>query len=191
MISVAAASQFEWLYPLRIFAALAAFWYCRREYASIPRWRPKWFPLLAGAVIFVAWIAFDRSSHRDNGIAAGLAALPAPARITWLSLRALAAISTVPLAEELAFRGFLFRRLVLREFESVDFGRWSWVAISGSSIAFGLLHGDRWIVAIVAGVVYAIAMVHGRNLWDAVIAHVVTNALLAAWVLSNGEWYYW
>jgi exosortase E/protease (VPEID-CTERM system) len=191
MISMAAASQFEWLYPLRFCAALAAFWYCRREYSSFPRWRPGWFPVLAGAIVFVVWIAFDRSSHPDNGIAAGLAAMPTPVRIAWLSLRTLAAISTVPLAEELAFRGFLLRRLVSPEFESVDFGRWSYVAISASSLVFGLLHGDRWIVATAAGVIYAAAMVRRGNLWDAVTAHAVTNLMLAAWVLSSGKWYYW
>ncbi len=191
MISMAAASQFEWLYPLRFFAALAAFWYSRREYALIPRWRPGWFPMLAGAVVFVVWIAFDRSSHPDNGIAAGLAAMAPPARVTWLSFRTLAAVITVPLAEELAFRGFLLRRIVSPEFESVDFGRWSYVAISVSSLAFGLLHGDRWIVATIAGATYSIAMAHRRSLWDAVVAHAVTNALLAAWVLASGKWHYW
>ena len=191
MISMAVASQFEWLYPLRFLAALAAFWYCRRDYASIPRWRPGWFPVLAGAVVFVVWIAFDRSSHPDNGIAAGLASIPAPARITWLSFRTLAAISTVPLAEELAFRGFLLRRIVSPEFESLDFGSWSYIAISVSSLVFGLLHGDRWIVGTTAGAIYAIAMVRRRNLWDAFVAHAVTNAMLAAWVLVGGKWYYW
>ncbi len=191
MVSMAAAAQFEWLYPLRFLAALAAFWYCRRDYVSIPRWRPGWFPVLAGAVVFVVWIAFDRSSHSDNGMAAGLASMPAPARITWLSLRTLAAIGTVPLAEELAFRGFLLRRLVSPEFESVDFRCWSYVAISVSSLAFGLLHGDRWIVATLAGAMYAVAMVRGRNLWDAFVAHAVTNTMLATWVLVGSKWYYW
>jgi exosortase E/protease (VPEID-CTERM system) len=191
MISMAAASQFEWLYPLRFFAALAAFWYCRREYALIPRWRPGWFPVLAGAIVFVIWILFDRSSQPHNGIAVGLAGLPAPARIIWLSFRTLAAISTVPFAEELAFRGFLLRRLVSPEFELVDFGRWSYVAISVSSLAFGLLHGDRWIVATLAGVIYAGVMARRRNLWDAFVAHAVTNTMLAAGVLVGGRWYYW
>ncbi len=196
MISMAAASQFEWLYPLRFLAALAAFWYCRREYASIPFFRPGcsrpgWFPVLAGAIVFVIWITFDRSSHQDNGIAAGLAGIPAPARLTWLSLRTLAAISTVPLAEELAFRGFLLRRIVSPKFESIDFGCYSYVAISVSSLAFGLLHGDRWIVATIAGVIYALAMIRRRNLCDAFVAHAVTNTMLAAWVLVGGKWYYW
>jgi exosortase E/protease (VPEID-CTERM system) len=191
MVSLAATSRFEWLYPLRFFAALAALWYCRRQYPSIRRWRPGWFPVLAGAVVFVVWIFFDQSSHIDNGIAAGLAGMPAAARISWLSLRTLAAAITVPVAEELAFRGFLFRRLVSSEFDSVDFRRWSYLAVIASSLLFGLLHRDRWIIATIAGVIYAMAMLRRGNLWDSVAAHAVTNAMLAAWVVSGSQWYYW
>jgi exosortase E/protease (VPEID-CTERM system) len=191
MVSLAAAERFEWLYPLRFFAALSALWYCRRQYPSIHRWKPGWFPMIAGIIVFVVWIAFDRNVHSDNGIAAGLAGMPAAARISWLSLRTLAAVTTVPIAEELTFRGFLLRRFISPQFESVDFRRWSYMAIILSSLVFGLLHQDRWIVATIAGVIYAVAMVRRGNLWDAIAAHAVTNAMLAAWVLSTGKWYYW
>jgi exosortase E/protease (VPEID-CTERM system) len=191
MVSLATTARFEWLYPLRFFAAIAALWYCRRQYPPVRRWRPGWFPVLAGAVVFVVWIAFDQSAHSDNGIAAGLAGMPTPARIVWLSLRTLAAISTVPLAEELAFRGCLLRRFVSPQFDSVDFKRWSYLAVIASSLVFGLLHRDRWIVATIAGITYAAAMLRRGNLWDAVAAHAVTNAMLAIWVLSSDKWYYW
>ena len=191
MVSLAATARFEWLYPIRFFAALAALWYCRGQYPSIRRWRPGWFPVLAGAVVFVVWIFFDQSSRIDNGIAAGLAGMPAAARISWLTLRTLAAVITVPVAEELAFRGFLLRRFVSPQFESVDFRRWSYPAVIASSLLFGLLHRDRWIVATIAGVIYAVAMIRRGNLWDSVAAHAVTNAMLAAWVVSGSHWYYW
>ncbi len=191
MVSLATTAQFEWLYPLRFFAALAALWYGRRWYPPIHRWRPGWFPVLAGGAVFVLWIAFDRSAHPDNGIGAGLARMPAAARMSWLSLRTLAAVGTVPLAEELAFRGYLLRRFVSPQFESVDFRRWSYLAVIASSVVFGLLHRDRWIVATIAGVIYAVAMIRRGNLWDAFAAHAVTNALLSALVLGSGRWYYW
>jgi exosortase E/protease (VPEID-CTERM system) len=191
MISLAATARFEWLYPLRVFAALAALWYCRRQYPPIRSWRPGWFPLFAGVIVFLVWIVFDRSVHSDNGIAAGLAGMPAAARISWLSLRTLAAIITVPIAEELAFRGFLLRRLVSSQFESVDFRRWSYMAVIASSLVFGALHRDRWIVATIAGLIYAVAMIRRGKIWDAIAAHAISNAMLAAWVLFGSKWYYW
>jgi exosortase E/protease (VPEID-CTERM system) len=190
MISLALSGGFEWLYPVRFFVAAAAIWFCRRDYENF-HWRFDWFPLLAGTIVFAVWLALDRGSHPENGIATGLAGMSPSGRIVWIFFRALAAITTVPLAEELAFRGFLFRRIVSVEFESVAFARFSYPAFVGSSLAFGLLHGDRWIAGTLAGMGYAAAMIRRGRISDAITAHVVTNALLAAWVLYSGQWYYW
>ena len=55
------------------------------------------------------------------------------------------------IAEELAFRGFLLRRLVAEDFEAVPSGRFTWPALLLSSVAFGALHGSRWIAGTLAG----------------------------------------
>jgi len=190
MISRAVSAQFEWLYPLRFFAAAGALWFCRRSYREL-HWKPGWLSLAAGVAVFFMWIALDRGPNSDNGIAAGLASLPAPARFSWLMFRTLAAVVTVPLAEELAFRGFLLRRLVSSDFESVDFRRFTYLALAGSSIVFGLMHGDRWLAGIFAGVVYALVMLRRGRIGDAVVAHATTNALLALMVLVGGNWQLW
>ena len=190
MISRAAAANFEWLYPLRFFAAAGAIWYCRRKYAEL-QWRAGWPALLAGGVMFVVWLALDRGSHSDSGIATGLAQLPAPARISWLVFRTVAAVVTVPLAEELAFRGFLLRRLISSDFERVSFRRFSYVAVLGSSLAFGMMHGDRWLAGTLAGMLYAAVMLRRGSIGDAVAAHATTNGLLAVWVLVGGNWHLW
>jgi CAAX prenyl protease-like protein len=141
--------------------------------------------------VFLLWLALDRSAHVDNGIATGLAALSAPGRIAWLSCRTLAAVVTVPLAEELAFRGFLLRRLISADFESVDFRRFTYFAVLVSSVAFGFMHGDRWLAGTLAGLLYAAVMLRRGSIVDAVVAHATTNGLLAAWVLIGGNWYLW
>jgi exosortase E/protease (VPEID-CTERM system) len=192
MISRAASAGFEWLYPIRVIAAVAGLWIYRRSYAwrgLVPRlW---WDAVAAGAVVFVMWVVLDRGSHQDNGLAAGLAALPQGARAVWLLFRVLGAVITVPVVEELAFRGFLLRRLVSRDFESVSFQRFTWVALIVSSLAFGLMHGDRWIAGSLAGAVYAAVMIRRGHLGSAILAHATTNAMLAAWVLLAGRWQYW
>jgi CAAX prenyl protease-like protein len=111
--------------------------------------------------------------------------------VAWLSFRILAATVTVPIAEELAFRGFLTRRLAAVDFESVKFQSLSLVPLIVSSLAFGLMHGNRWLAGTVAGFVYALALRQRGRIGDAVVAHGLTNALLAVWVLVTGDWGLW
>ena len=62
----------------------------------------------------------------------------------WLAARVVGSVATVPLAEELAFRGFLTRRMISAEFDTVPPGRFTWISFAVSSVAFGVLH-DRWL----------------------------------------------
>lgn len=98
---------------------------------------------------------------------------------------------TGPIAEELAFRGFLLRRLVAEDFEAVPSGRFTWPALLLSSVAFGALHGSRWIAGTLAGLLYGLAMTRKGKLGDAIIAHAVTNAVLAVYVLLSNQWQLW
>ena len=192
MISRAASSEFEWLYPLRFLAAAVCLWFFRSKYRSLD-WRVGWFSPAVGVLVFGLWLGLDRlaGAHATNGIASGLALWPEPARFTWLAIRTLAAVVTVPIAEELAFRGFLIRRLISPDFESIDPRAFTWLSVVGSSLAFGLMHGDRWIAGMIAGLLYAAALLRRGRIGDAVAAHGTTNALLAVWVLARGDWGLW
>src|ERR1035438_4153474 len=108
MFSRAVAGQFEWLYPLRLFAAAAVLWHYRKKYARLD-WAFGWLGPAAGVAVFGLWIALDRmaASGSSSGTVPGLTAGHGVAWMAWLALRALGAIVTVPIAEELAFRGFL------------------------------------------------------------------------------------
>jgi exosortase E/protease (VPEID-CTERM system) len=192
MISRAASSGFEWLYPLRFLAALVVLWAFRSKYRELD-WRFGGFSVVAGCAVFGLWLGLDLAAgaHSSNVIAAGLASLPGPARVGWLVLRSAAAIITVPIAEELAFRGFLIRRLISGAFEELSPRRYTYAGILISSVAFGLLHGERWLAGTLAGLVYAAAYLRRGRIGDAVAAHATTNALLAAWVLLGGKWELW
>ena len=102
-----------------------------------------------------------------------------------------AAILTVPIAEELAFRGFLIRRLISGDFDELSPRQYTYVGVLVSSVAFGLLHGDRWLAGTLAGLIYALAYLRRGRIGDAVVAHATTNALLAACVLLGGKWDLW
>ena len=192
MISRAFAGGFEWLYGLRLFAVLPALWLFRRNYAGIS-WRVSWFAPLTGVLVFGIWMGLDAllGSHASRAIPAALAAVPPISRTLWIALRAATAVLAVPIAEELAFRGFLYRRLIAERFETVPFQTFSWLALVGSSLIFGLLHGRRWIAGTAAGVIYLMVLCRRGRLPDAIAAHATTNALLAVWVLEFQRWDLW
>ena len=192
MVSRSVSGGFEWLYPLRFFAAGAALWFFRRRYAELD-WSFGWIGPVVGVAVFGIWLSLDLAAgvRTESTIAGGLASLTAGPRFTWLVLRTLAAVVTVPIAEELAFRGFLIRRLMSADFESLSVRSFSYVSLLASSVLFGLLHGDRWLAGTVAGLLYAGVFLRRGKIGDAVIAHATTNALLAGLVLFSHKWYLW
>ena len=105
---------------------------------------------MAPAIGALIWIALAHSSNpaADREISVGLMTYPTGARVTWIIFRVLAAVVTAPLAEELAFRGYLMRRLLSRDFAQVSFERFPWFAFLVSSVAFGLLPRPHKIIAV-------------------------------------------
>ncbi len=188
MLATAVSAGFEWLYCLRFFSAAAALYVYRDAYRELD-WRFGWRGIAAGAALFALWIGMDHSPARPMPHA--LVAAPAGLRAGWILFRALAAVVTVPVAEELAFRGFLLRRLKSAGFESVPWSRVGWPALLVSSLLFGLMHGPRWPAGALAGLLFGwLAMRTGR-IGEAVAAHAATNALIAIYVLAGGQWQLW
>jgi exosortase E/protease (VPEID-CTERM system) len=192
LVSRAASAGFEWLYPLRFLAAAAALWHFRSTYRSMD-WRFGWTAVGAGVAVFLAWVGLASwlGPSGNGAIDAELAHSPNLARLGWVLVRAAAAITTVPIAEELAFRGYLCRRLVAADFESVAFRTLAVVPIATSSVLFGVMHGGQWLAGTLAGLVYALVLRRGGRIGDAVAAHATTNGLLAVWVITRGDWWLW
>lgn len=192
LVSHAASAQFEWLYPLRFLTASLVIWALRSHYATF-RWRAGWPAFAVGTLVFVLWIAVDRFAgpSPSTPMPRELAGLSPIARFAWIAVRVLAAVTTVPFAEELAFRGFLIRRFVSADFESLPWQRFTRLGLAASSLAFGVLHGERWIAGTLAGLLYAWAMLRKGSIGDAVAAHAITNAWLAGYVLCFDRWNFW
>jgi exosortase E/protease (VPEID-CTERM system) len=191
MLAGAASNGFEWLYALRVLTAAAALWYFRDSYRALD-WRVGWPAIALGGLVFLIWIGLEPlSGSARTGEPSALAHASALARMAWLTFRILGAVITVPIAEELAFRGFLLRRLVSADFESVAWRAFAWMPFVISSIGFGLLHGDRWLAGTIAGMIYAFAMLRRGRIGETAAAHAVTNALLAIYVLATGNWQLW
>lgn len=179
-------------YGLRI-AVVVAVLFAQRKHLPVPSWPVSWHAPLIGALTFAMWWALipARDPQDVQLFRHELAALPPAASTAWLALRVVGSCLIVPIAEELAFRAFLLRRLIARDFLEVPKTQLTALSFIGSSVAFGLLHGRDWLAATLAGAAYALAQrVRGRTS-DAVVAHAVTNALIAFSVLGLGAYWLW
>jgi exosortase E/protease (VPEID-CTERM system) len=191
MVAAAFAGGFDWLYPLRVLTAALALWLCRRSYAGW-RWSWSWPAVGLGAATFGLWLALaPLAGATATGWPAPLAEAPAGWAAAWLVCRVLGYVVLTPLIEELAFRGYLLRRLVAADFQEVPPTRFSWPAFLISSALFGALHGAYWLPGTLAGMAFALAVYRRGRLADAVLAHATANALIAGYVLATGHWALW
>ncbi|MGH8532862.1 MAG: exosortase E/protease, VPEID-CTERM system, partial [Gammaproteobacteria bacterium] len=191
MITAAFSASFDMLYPLHVVAAAAALWYYRKAYSGLG-WLWSWQAAAMGGVVFLLWMLLEPSV--DDGqkaeLARGLAELSTGLAAVWLAFRVLGSVIIVPLVEELAFRGYLLRKLIAPDFENVRPNQFTWFSFIVSSLLFGLLH-ERFLAGTMAGMVYALALYRRGQLGDAVLAHMTTNALIAICVLVQERWALW
>ncbi|MEL7370717.1 MAG: CAAX prenyl protease-related protein [Myxococcota bacterium] len=197
LTSLVAVNTFDPWYGLRAVAAgaaLSAAWrqiYGRARSTSAPSASEVRIPLadegggatLAQAVgwgilAYGIWLVLA-PGPLTPALREGLATLNSASTTAWVAVRIVGAVLIVPWVEELAFRGYLLRRLIHPDFVQVPFGRFQIGAAIVSSLAFAALHG-AFIAGFAAGIIYAAAQARGRSLKHAVIAHATTNALIVA-----------
>ena len=175
----------EPLFALRPAAGLIALVVLNRHYRPLVRdWTPSVIALLGGLGVAALWLAMERLRPAAPAPVAVAATNPA------VLLRAVSAILLVPIVEELAFRGFLARRICAAAFERVDPAALPWRGIVISSVAFGILH-HRPLAGVAAGLAYGIIYRRRGVLGDAVVAHAVTNAALVLIAWYSGRWDLW
>ncbi len=188
------------LYPLRAIAGAAVLVYFHRSTrcsccrsGSEVEGRGIWCAVLIGVGVFVLWVALDRLAPASDDLSDPLGALAGIADwavAVWLVLRVIGSVVVVPLAEELAFRGYLLRRLIAADFSAVSPRQFTWASFLISSVLFGLLHG-HWVAGTLAGMAYATVLYRRGRLSDCVLAHAVTNGLLAVTALTTNNWSFW
>jgi len=191
LVSKLFSSEFDYLYPLRVVTPLIPLWLFRKYYKDI-RWSWSWGTILLGLAVFALWVALEPPVDPEavDVISNALGDLPPVWAAMWLVFRVLGSVVVVPITEELAFRGYLLRRVIDADFTSVPPKRFTLASFLISSVAFGALHG-RWLPGVLAGMVYAGAQYRRGKISDAIVAHAVTNGLLAAYVLILGRWEFW
>lgn len=180
--------------PLRVAVGGLVLWTVRRDLprpANLAAWfdgARQWHVWLAAIVCGALWIALDPGAGAA-GTRPSWASQPGFAVFMWpLAFASYAAIT--PLVEELAFRGYLQRKLVRGRFEEVSYRAPAPAAVAGSALAFGLVHSSV-AGGVAAGVLFSLAAARRGRLGDAVWAHVLVNAGLAGLAVARGEWGWW
>jgi exosortase E/protease (VPEID-CTERM system) len=191
MVTGAISAGFDWLYTARIFAAGIVLWLCRKNYQDL---KITWSaPALAvGIVTSIVWLALIPAEvHRNNAWPAALSSIPVQWAAAWLFFRVVGYVLITPLVEELAFRGFVMRRIMRADFQTVPVGMFTWGSFLISSALFGAFHGGMWLAGTLAGMSFALALYSRRSLGDAVQAHAITNGLIAVYAFATGQWSVW
>lgn len=190
MVSRALSSGFETWYALRLVAAAAVLAIGWQPLVQLD-WRFGWRAVGVGAAMFALWLTAAHFLLAPRAMPAQLAAMPAGARALWLAARVLTGVVLVPIAEELAYRGYLMRRLLAEDFTAVPFAAVGWIPLLAAAAACCLLQGALWLPAVGAGIAYGVVLIRSGRMGEAVAAHAITNLLLAAAVLAAGQWQLW
>lgn len=181
---------FNWFYPLRVITVGMVLWYFRNQYQQIFK-NITFNSLLTGFIVFVIWLVFVDVSENDNQIfIASLSEVSPFMASYWFLFRFVGATITVPIVEELVFRGYLIKKLTDTNFVDLKSINFTWFSFFVSSILFGVLHGE-WIAGTVAGMGFALALYRRGEVSDAIIAHMTTNTLLAFYIMITGNWSLW
>ena len=186
IVAAAFTAESHWLYSLRVIAVSAALVCFYQAYRRL-NWRTGYEPILLGLLVGAGWIATDPGAGAETALGLWLTSLPPAAAAIWLTLRLFGTIILVPMAEELAFRGYIHRKLAGKDLEKTAEAAFSWTALIVSSVLFAALH-ERWFAGGLAGVVFAIALYRSGKIGGAIIAHMAANALIALWAVAFKQW---
>jgi exosortase E/protease (VPEID-CTERM system) len=190
MLVLAASGPSGPWYLLPGLAGAVVLWHYRRRFATLA-WGFSWRGVAVGLGVFVLWMLAARWLHPAGTMHGPPVAAVQPWSTFWVLARILGSVVIVPIAEELAYRGYLLRRLVARDFAAVRFQAVGLWPVLASAAVFGVAHGAMWPPAVVAGLAYGILVTRTGRIGEAACAHATTNGLIATAVLFGNHWELW
>lgn len=185
MLSRAASGTVETFYWLRLAAFAVAVSYVWPRLRGVT-WQWSWRGPLTGIGAFALWLGSAWLFGRSLGTAPALATSGGWVGPLYAGFYLLLAVAAFPLAEELALRGYLMRRLAAERFEELpaaQAGAGPWLL---SAAVSGLLAGDQWLAGIIGGILFGRLYMRTGRLGEAVAAHATANLLAAALLLLAG-----
>jgi exosortase E/protease (VPEID-CTERM system) len=176
----------QWLVGLKVALVGGAIWLFK-DTALRMAWRLSPVAIAAGIGVGILWIATDPMVNPRGSLQVWLGSLPWWLALVWIALRAFNTVVLVPIAEELAFRGYLYRAIAGWGFDGNSPYRFNWLALCISSLLFGIMH-QRWIAGALSGAVYCLLVCRSNKLADAVVAHGFSNAAIVFWAIAAGQY---
>jgi exosortase E/protease (VPEID-CTERM system) len=192
-------------HPVKIIVAAGALYFCRGSLGrflwprattpGVPPTTALWWATCVALLTATAWLLSSAlpgsplsSAGRDliphfAGTASGRLA-----GVVWWSLRIVGAVLVVPVSEELAFRGYVIRRLTSPDVELVQWANVSTIALVVQAILFGVLHPQHMLAGTFAGVAYGWLGRRTRCGYAPVLAHALTNAIVLTAAAATGRW---
>ena len=183
-----------WIYLFKTFVGAWFLWTIRPLIPEM-RWSFSWEGLVAGAVVFAAWVGLDGLYPKMSspgqpwnpvfqfGAGSMLAGF-------FVAVRVIGSTLVVPPLEEVFYRSFLYRYIAKPNFESVGFGEFLLKPFVVTALVFGAAHYE-WLAGILCAVVFQGLVLRKKRLGDAILAHAVANLLLGLWVAGRGAWQFW
>ena len=152
------------------------------------------------AVFYNKWLIMPLGAYPDYFRSEFFPALPplhpslaySPQECGWTMTVAklLGSAFVIAAAEELFFRGFLYRWLRKSDFLSIPLVRYDAQIFWAVVVVFGLEH-DRWLAGMMAGAVYGWLVLRTGRLMPSVVAHAVTNLVLGLYVIVSHQYGFW
>ncbi len=173
-------------YPLVPVMVGIALWAYRENYVQLLN-NVSTTSVFVGLIVGILWVATDPTRVAENTVVDWLNSVPMLLAIGWITLRGLSAIILVPIAEELAFRGYIHRILQARDWHRIPVGQFSLFAFLVTSALFGLMH-QRWLAGALAGAVFALLMYRSNRLSDPIAAHATANATIFVFAIATARW---
>jgi uncharacterized protein len=197
-----------WALAAKGVGGLAVFWLLRRHMP--PLGRAYWpIGILVGILAAILWVAGQHLFNHLNVYSVNLGdrffLLPGRRQVvdpreglsafSWWSqvtLRLAVTAITVPIVEEIFWRGFLLRAFINWDrFETIPLGTFAWRAFLGTALLSVFQHPDNWGVSIFCWLLYNGLMYWKKSLLCLMITHGVTNLVLYTYVIKSGDWQFW
>lgn len=168
---------------------LAAVLFYRREYA-LERPSGSGALLLLGLVAAITWILLLELTGAQESPPRPQPSAPGFLGPVGTGLHVLVFVVVTPLAEELALRGYLARRLVNVDFEAARLERGNLAAFVVPALVAGALEAHV-LPGIAASLVFSFAARRRGRVLDAVAVHAITNALIAGYSILTEDRAVW